>query len=211
MNVTIIGTGRMGRALSAKLLESGHTVSLIEHTPGKAEALVEELMSSKNGGTIEAAKTGSIPGEVVILAVPYGAIVSVIQQYNSQLAGKILIDITNPVNFQTMEPLIQDGSAAEQIARLLPATTRVVKTFNTVFAKTLPAGKVADQPLDVFIAGDDAEAKSKVVQMIEKGGMRAIDAGPLTRSRQLEGMELLHMAIQSTYNMGYQSAIKVLV
>lgn len=211
MNVTIIGTGRMGRALSAKLLESGHTVSLIEHTPGKAEALVEELMSSKNGGTIEAAKPGSIPGEVVILAVPYGAIVSAIQQYNSQLAGKILIDITNPVNFQTMEPLIQDGSAAEQIARLVPATTRVVKAFNTVFAKTLPAGKVADQPLDVFIAGDDAEAKSKVVQMIEKGGMRAIDAGPLTRSRQLEGMELLHMAIQSTYNMGYQSAIKVLV
>lgn len=93
----------------------------------------------------------------------------------------------------------------------MPASTRVVKAFNTVFAGTLPTGKVADYPLDIFIAGDDDQAKAKVAQMIESGGLRVIDVGPLERARQLEALGLLHIAIQSTNHTGYKSAIKVLV
>jgi 8-hydroxy-5-deazaflavin:NADPH oxidoreductase len=127
MNVTIIGTGKMANAIATRLLEGGHNVYLIEHTPGKAKALTEELKSRKNGGNIEPAKPGSLPGEVVVLAVPYGAVKSVIRQYHDLLAGKILVDITNTFNFQKIEPLLVGDSAAEQIARLVPGNTKVVK------------------------------------------------------------------------------------
>ena len=211
MNVTIIGTGRKARSLSNRLLEGGHNVAIIEHTPGKAQALAEEFKEMRNGSNITPAKPGTLPGEVVILAVPYSVIEPILQQYNSQLAGKILVDITNPVNYQNMESLLPDSSAAEQISRLAPTGTRVVKAFYTVFAKTLPIGKVSDQPLDVFIAADDVEAKAKLALLVESMGLHAIDAGPLVRARQLEAMELLHLAIQSTNNLGYRSAIKILV
>lgn len=211
MNVTIIGTGKMARGIATRLLAGGHNVSFVEHTPGKAETLADELKSRRNGGSVTPAKPGALPGEVVVLAIPYRAVEPVIEQYNGQLAGKILVDITNPVNFQAMEPLFPDSSGAEQIARLVPESTRVVKAFNTVFASTLPSGVVADQPLDIFIAGDDADAKAKIARLIESGGMRSIDAGPLVRARQLEALGLLHIAIQSTNNTGYKSAIKVLV
>ncbi len=210
MNITIIGTGKMGRALSMRLLEGGHNVTLIEHTPGKAQALADELKSRQNGGSIEPAKPGAVPGDIVILAVHYGPVESILSQYHNQLAGKILVDITNPVNFQTMEPLLPCSSVAEQILNMVPASTRVVKAFNAVFAKAILAGSIAGQPLDIFIAGDDAEAKAKVTQMIESMGMRAIDAGPLMRAQQLEALGLLHIAIQPVINTGSKSAIKIL-
>jgi len=210
MNVTIIGTGKMASSISTRLLEGGHRVYLIEHTPGKAKALAKELKSRKSGAKIEPATPGSIPGEVVVLAIPYSAVESVIHQYQNQLGGKILMDITNTFNFQKMEPLLAGDSAAEQIARLVPANTRVVKAFTSVLYKTLLAGKVGGQPLDVFIASDDAEAKTKITQLVESAGMRAIDAGPLVRARELEALGFLHVAIQSTTHTEFKSAIKIL-
>jgi predicted dinucleotide-binding enzyme len=148
---------------------------------------------------------------VVILAVSYTAAETVVHQYFEHLPGKILVDITNPINYQTMELITPLGSSGvEEIARLAPANTRVVKAFNTTFARTLAAGKVAGMPLDVFVAGDDADARAKVAQLIESGGLRTLDVGPLARARQLEELGLLHMVLQNTQNLGYMSTIKVL-
>lgn len=211
MNITIIGTGRMAHAISIRLLEGGNNVSLVEHTPGKAEALADELKGNGMKGSISVALPGTLPGEVVILAVPYSAAELAVHQYIDYHPGKVLVDITNPINYQTMELVTPLGSSgAEEIARLAPANTRVIKAFNTTFAKTLAAGKVAGMPLDVFVAGDDADARAKVTQLIESGGLRALDVGPLARARQLEELGLLHMVLQNTQNLGYLSTIKVL-
>ena len=213
MNVTIVGTGNMARGIGTRLLGGGNNITLVGHEPGKAEDLASELQGAVQGGaSVRAASGGSaIDGEIVVLAVQYDAAASVLQQYGDQLAGKIVVDITNPVDFSTMSPAVTPGtSGAEEIAKAAPAGAKVVKAFNTTFAGTLVEGQVAGQPLDVFIAGDDAEAKATVSRLVEAGGLRAIDAGPLQRARQLEALGLLHMALQFTLNTGFQTAVKVL-
>ncbi len=210
MNITIIGTGKMARGIATRLLEAGHQVTLVGHTPGKAETLADELKNYAKGGSISASLPNTLPGEVVILAVPYPVLQSVVHQYIELLPGKILVDITNPVDFQKMELIVSDGSAAEEIARIVPVNTRVVKAFNTIFAKSLLDGEVNCGPLDVFIAGNDADARSTIAKLTEDCRMHPVDVGPLMRARQLESMELLHMAIQSSNNLGFKSAIKII-
>ena len=213
MNITIIGTGNMARGIGTRALAGGHNVTLVGHEPGKAENLAADLQSAAQGGaSVRAAPTGApLDSDVVVLAVPYTAAASVVQQYHDQLAGKVIVDITNPVDFSTMSPAVAPGtSGAEEIAKAAPAGAKVVKAFNTTFAGTLVPGQVAGQPLDVLIAGDDADAKATVSRLVEAGGLRAIDAGPLQRARQLEALGLLHMALQFTLNTGFSSAVKIL-
>jgi predicted dinucleotide-binding enzyme len=100
-----------------------------------------------------------------------------------------------------------DSSAAEEIAKRLPGSP-VVKAFNTTFAGTLVDGEVEGAPLDVLLAGDDGDAKAEVARLVEAGGMRAIDAGPLRRARQLEQLGFLHMALQDALGSGYGSGVK---
>lgn len=213
MDITIIGTGNMARGIGTRALAGGHNVTLVGHEPGKAENLATELQGiAKGGAKVQAAPSGApLNGDVVILAVPYTAAASVVQQYGDQLAGKIIVDITNPVDFSTMSPAVAPGtSGAEEIAKRLPAGTNVVKAFNTTFAGTLVAGQVVGQPLDVFIAGDDADAKATISQLVASAGLRPVDVGPLQRARLLEALGLLHMIVQSTLNTGFGSAVKVL-
>ena len=103
----------------------------------------------------------------------------------------------------------EGSSSAEEAAKLLPAATRVVKAFNTTFAPTLVAGEAAGQQLDVRIAGDDEDAKKQVATLVETGGMRPVDVGPLKRARQLEQLGLFHMAVQDQLGSGFGSALKL--
>jgi 8-hydroxy-5-deazaflavin:NADPH oxidoreductase len=211
MNVTIIGTGKMARALSTRFLEGGHSVSLVGHTPGKADELAEELKSTvKGGGSMAVAKENTVPGEVVFLAIPYTATREVAEKFKDQMAGKIVVDITNPINYQTMETSVEVGSGAEEIAKNLSVTSRVVKGFNTTFATPLTSGQAGGLPLDVFLAGDDTQAKLKVAQLVESGGMKAIDTGPLVRARQLEAIGLLNVAMQAHRGTNFMSVFKVI-
>ena len=147
--------------------------------------------------------------DVVVLAVYYPDAKGAVEQYGGGLSGKVLIDITNPVN-ETIDGLVTppDGSAAQELAASAPGA-RVVKAFNTTFAGTLIDGQVAGQPLDVFLAGDDEEAKASVSKLVEDGGLRPIDAGPLKRARELEAAGLLHMSVQGTLGTGFGSALKI--
>ncbi len=213
MNITIIGTGNMARGIGTRVLAGGNKVTLVGHEPGKAENLATELQSAaQSGASVRAASADtSIDGDVIVLAVPYAAAAPIVQQYGDQLAGKIIVDITNPVDFTTMSPALPgDTSGAEEIAKAAPTGAKVVKAFNTTFAGTLVAGQVAGQPLDVFIAGDDDEAKNTISQLVSSAGLRAVDAGPLQRARQLEALGLLHMALQFTLNTGFGSAVKII-
>jgi hypothetical protein len=120
----------------------------------------------------------------------------------------VVVDITNPVDFSAFTLLHPGaGSAAPEIAGKAPGA-RVVKAFNTTFAGTLLEGRVADQPVDVLIASDDEDAKETVSTLVDDGGLRAIDAGPLTRAAELESLGYLHMALQDPLDTGFASAVK---
>jgi 8-hydroxy-5-deazaflavin:NADPH oxidoreductase len=204
MQITIIGTGNMARGIGTRALAGGHDVTFVGTDPSKAEALAGELGGSAKAGD-------RVEGDVAVLAVPYANAADIVSARADELAGKVIVDITNPVDFSTFTPLDLDaGSAAQEIAAQAPQDAPVVKAFNTTFAGTLVEGKVGGEPLDVFLASDDEGAKGKVRQLVEDGGLRAVDAGPLARAHELEALGYLHMALQQPLGTGFGSAVKVL-
>jgi NADPH-dependent F420 reductase len=173
-NLSILGTGNMGQAIAAIAAKGGHSV----------QQLGEKDLDTQ------------VTGDVVVLAVPYPAVADVIAQRGEQLAGKIVVDITNPLNFETFDSLVvpADSSAAAEIARALP-DSHVLKAFNTTFAGTLAAGTVGPLTTTVLIAGDDADAKSTLAGILTSGGLNTIDAGALTRARELEALGFLQLTL----------------
>ena len=213
MNVTIIGAGNMGRGIGTRLVAGGHSVTFVDANPETAEKTASEVRTAAgNAGRVSTASLRQAElGDVVVLAVWYGTNIEIAKQLGSKLAGKVVVDIANPLN-SSFDGLATapDSSSAEDVARAIAAGAKVVKAFNTTYAGTLVAGQVAGQPLDVFIAGDDEEAKDKVAELVKDGGMRPIDTGPLSRARQIEAMQFLHIVTQSTLGTNWASTIKIL-
>lgn len=210
MNVTIVGAGNMARGIASRLAAGGHAVALLGRDWHKASALATDLGRSTTGATVEAVNLErALANPVVVLALPFAAARDFADANASKLAGKIVVDITNPLN-ATFDGLVTEPgrSAAEEIANRLPKS-RVVKAFNTTFAGPLAAGKVNGHALDVFVAGDDAEAKNTVIALIGDGGLHGIDAGSLNRARELEGLALLGITLQAPLGLGFQSAWKL--
>jgi len=213
MNITIIGPGKMGHAIGTRAVAGGHSVTFVGKTLESAKKAAEEIKASaQKGAQASAANLDDVGlGDVVVLAVPYGTNIDLVKQLGERLVDKAVVDIANPLN-STYNGLVTppDSSSAEEVAKVAAPKAKVVKAFNTTYAGTLLARQVAGQPLDVFIAGDDADAKNKVAQLVKDAGMRPIDTGPLSRARQIEGMQLLHITLQNTLGTNWQSAIKIL-
>lgn len=213
MNITIIGPGNMGRAIATRALSGGHSVTFVGKALENAQKAADEVSASaKEGAEVSAATLEDIePGDVVVLALWYGTNIEVAKQLADKLQGKTVVDIANPVN-STYDGLVTapDSSSAEDVAKAAGSQTNVVKAFNTTYASTLREGQVAGQPLDVFIAGDDQEAKNKVAQLVKDAGLRPVDAGPLSMAREIEGMQLLHIVTQGNLGTNWASTIKIL-
>lgn len=210
MNVTIIGTGNMARGIGSRAVAGGHDVVVVGKDEASAQDVVQQLAGLSGEGSASAAAPGDpIEGDLVVLAVYYPDARDAVQQNADQLAGKVVVDITNPVN-ESFDALVvpPDSSATAELAQLASGA-RFVKAFNTTFANTLVPGEAGGQPLDVFIAGDDDEAKQAVATLARDGGLNAIDAGPQVRARELEALGLLHMGIQGPLGTGFKSAVKV--
>jgi predicted dinucleotide-binding enzyme len=212
MNVTIIGAGNMGRGIGIRLVSGGHSVTYMDAYLEMAERTASDVKTyAQKGANVYTAPMNSTNvNNIVVLALWYDTNLEVARQLGEILAGKVVVDIANP--FSTYDPRATqpDSSSAEELAKIVDPSTHVVKAFSTTFAGTLLTGKVAGQPLDVFIAGDDREAKAKVAKLVSDGGLRPIDVGPLSRSRQIEGMQLLHIIIQGTLGTNWGSTIKIL-
>ncbi len=189
-HLSILGTGSMGQAIAAVAAQGGHTVQLL------------------GSGDIDTAVTG----DVVILAVPYPAVQDVIAQRGDRLAGKIVVDITNPLNFETFDSLVvpAGSSAAAEIAARLPEA-RVLKAFNTTFAATLTAGTVGPLPTTVLIAGDDTDAKATLAGIVTSGGLNAIDAGTLARAHELEALGFLQLTLAAAEKVSWTGGFGVVV
>lgn len=181
-SVTIIGTGSMATAIGGVLAGGGSTVTYLGHgTPG------------------------TIDGDIVVLAIPYPAVADVLATYGAQLAGKVVVDITNPLDFATFDSLVvpAGSSAAAEIAAALP-DSHVLKAFNTTFAGTLSTGTVGGTvPTTVLVAGDDAAAKAALVAAVEAGGLKALDAGSLARAHELEAIGFLQLTLAVSEKIGW--------
>jgi predicted dinucleotide-binding enzyme len=151
MDVTIIGTGNMARGIGSRVLSGGHDLTVVGKDKDSAEeaaAAARELAG--DGSATPAAAGDALEGDVVVLAVYYPDARAAVEQYADQLSGKVVVDITNPVN-ETFDGLVvpPDGSATQELAKLAPGA-RFVKAFNTTFAGTLQAGEVSGNPLDAL-------------------------------------------------------------
>lgn len=204
MKVAIIGVGNVGSGLARAAVAEGHEVSLHADRRESAVKLAEEI----GARAADSARDVATGAELVILAVPYGALRPVLADLGSAVDGKVLIDVTNPLN-ATYTGLASDSSAAEEVQAAVPQA-RVVKAFNTLFAARHQRPTEGDLPLDAFYAGDDASAKARVAELAGSLGYRPIDVGGLDMARHLESMAFINIRLNASNGWSWQSAWKLL-
>ena len=186
--ISIIGSGNMAAAIGTRAAQHGHTVEIMSRDTAKAQALADQIGHGTTVGTFGATPSG----DIVVLAVLYAGAVDVVGHYGEALAGKILVDITNPFNADSSGLVTTVGlSVSQQIAAAAPADAHVVKAFNSIFRGVLADGK----PLDVFFAGENAEAKARFAAFLESLDLRPVDVGGLEMTHVLEWAGILLMGV----------------
>ncbi|MEU0317182.1 NAD(P)-binding domain-containing protein [Nocardioides sp. NPDC006273] len=186
--ITFIGAGNMARTIGTRAVAGGNAVEIMARDQSKAEALAKTL-----GGGTTAGEWGAVPaGDIVITAMLYAGVVSTVAEYGDALAGKIIIDISNPFNatFDGLAHSEATTSIAQEVAKVAPAGASVFKAFNTIFRNVLEEGRP-----DVFFAGDGAQAKAEVAAFIESLGLRPMDVGGLKMAHWLEGAGVLTVGL----------------
>lgn len=203
--VTVIGAGNFGSVVAGIAAKGGTGIQVLARDVEKARAVAAPL-----GGT--AGTVGDeVTGDVVVLAVPYGAVADLVEVYPSAFDGKVLVDVTNPVDFSTFDDLVvpADSSAAKQLQDAVPGA-KVVKAFNTNFGGTLASGEIGSVPTTVLVAGDDADAKQTLVELVTAAGLRGLDAGSLKRARELEAVGLLQMTLAGAEKISWGGGLAVI-
>lgn len=202
MRVTVIGSGNVGSAIARAAKNAGMEVTVADIAAGKLEALAEELGIDTS---TELAKASSA-ADIIALAVPFAAVADVASELADIVAGKIVIDATNPIGGEG--PVNLERSGAETIQDLLPGA-RVVKAFNTVFAGNQDTAEVDGVQLDGFVASDDGDAKAEVSRFLEQVGFRVIDSGPLAAARYLEAMAILNISLNAANKWPWRTGWKL--
>ncbi|MFF4469760.1 NADPH-dependent F420 reductase [Streptomyces sp. NPDC001599] len=186
-SITFIGAGNMARTIGTRAVAGGNVVEIMARDQSKADALAKALGSGTTTG-----KWDAVPaGDIVITAVLYAGVVSTVAEYGDALAGKTIVDISNPFN-AAFDGLAHSGptSIAQEIAKVAPADARVFKAFNTIFRGVLENGRP-----DVFFAGDDPQAQADVAAFIESLGLRPMHVGGLKMAHWLEGAGVLTVGL----------------
>jgi predicted dinucleotide-binding enzyme len=187
--IAIVGVGNVGSALRRGLERAGHEVWAVGNDP-------------------KAVHDAGAWAEIVLLAVPFSAIVATVEALSDTLDGKPLVDATNALTAEMRLAVGCTTSGAEELQRKAPRA-KVVKAFNTVLAGNLEAGRIADQQLTAFAAGDDKEAKQRVLELARDIGFDAVDAGPLENARWLETLGYLNIQLGHVLGMGTNIGFKL--
>lgn len=187
--VGIVGEGNVGSALRRGLERSGYEVRAAGQEPGQTK------------------ETGQW-ADVVMIAVPYGAIADVVAELGDGISGKTLVDVTNALTADMQLASGCTASGAEALQQKARGA-RVVKAFNTQFAQHMDSGVVGGQQLTTFIAGDDAAAKAQVMQMARDIGFDSVDAGPLQAARLLEPLGYFNIQLGYVLGLGTQIGLKL--
>ena len=193
MTTAIIGLGNMGKGLARRL--AGKTDLILASRDSAAVSAFAAGLSGVKTASVEEAIAAA---DIVIIAVPYAGTLELAA--SPALKGKVVVDMTNPVNAEFNGLLLgHTTSAAEEIQRVAK-DARVVKAFNTIFAALLDAPVANTAAVPVFLAGDDAAAVDAVADLVVKAGFAADKTGPLDVARLLEPLGMLN--IRFGYGMG---------
>jgi predicted dinucleotide-binding enzyme len=188
MKIAVIGAGNVGSTLANSWVKAAHQVVFGLRDPAKP-------ISRSSGIPSKTVKDAIASADTILLAVPFSAVEAIVIG-SGNLAGKILLDATNPLSADLSGLTIgHDTSAGEQIAAWAPAA-RVVKVFDTTGANNMAAPSYHGHALTMLYAGDDAAAKETTATLIRDAGMDPVDAGPLRNARLLEplGMMWIYLA-----------------
>lgn len=188
--VAIVGQGNVGSALEKGLEPSDVEVRTVGKDPDRVAELGEW-------------------GEIVVLAVPFGERENAVEELGEAVEGKVVVDVTNAVNDEGGFAASSEESGAEQLQQMAPEA-RIVKAFNTVFANHMASGDLHGEPLSVFVAGDDAQARQEVSSLAETIGFEAVDAGPLENARWLEGLGYFNIQLGYDLEMGSDIGFRLL-
>jgi len=205
MRIAVIGAGNVGSAIARATSAAGHTIVVAALQPKHAQKVADAVggqVAPSNAAAVEAA-------DIVVLAVPYGAVETVADEISALVAGKIVIDVTNPLRPDLSGLAVTDRSAAEVIRDRLPGAS-VVKAFNTVLAANQAEPVLDGVPLDGFVASDDPAAKKVVAELLTDIGYRSVDVGELSAARALEHMALLNIRLNAGNNWAWRTGWKLL-
>lgn len=203
-SISIIGSGRMSAAIADVAARAGAGIQIVRRSTASS--------SGDRPDVTYAALGDDLTGDLVVLAVPSAAYPSILDHYRERLRDKVVIDISNPIDFTTYDELTvpSDSSSAAELARILPEGAAVVKAFNVNLGDTLVTSTNGTTRTTVLFAGDYAEAKIAVASLIEDAGLRAVDVGPLSRARELEAMGFLQIVLAALGATSYESGFTLL-
>ena len=207
MNIAIIGSGNVGGTLGKRWARNAHTVVFSSRHPQSDEMkklLGEAGPSSSSASGAEAAAKS----DVILLATPWPAAKDGLAGAGD-LAGKILIDATNPLRSDLAGLEIGTSTSACEMIAQWARDAKVVKAFNTVGFNIMGHPKLSGQSALLFYCGDDAGAKKVVHDLATELGFDAQDAGPLTQARLLEPFAMLWISLAFTKGHGREFAFRI--
>lgn len=205
MNIGIIGSGGVGQQLAKDLIRLGHAAMIGTRDTGKLEEFSTANPGVKLGSNADAANFG----EIVLLATKWDGTKAALELVGTEnLSGKVVVDITNALDFSSGKPALALGwntSAGELVQSWLP-DSHVVKALNIVGAATMlnPTTVIGGEP-DMFIGGNDADAKKTVAGLLESVGWGVIDLGDITTSRYIEPLAMIWMTYG--FNSGWKKTV----
>jgi len=192
MKIGVVGSGKVGKALGAWAAKVGFAVAFASRKESDAQD------AARNAGyCTQAMDVAALVREcdMLLLTLPYKEIEGVLAPLQKDLAGKTLVDVSNPITEDRRALTIgHTTSGAETIAAQFPMAN-VVKAFNAVFAEVyaLQHPQIDGRAISIFYAGDNLDAKEGVWELITRLGFDAVDAGPLETARYLEPLSLLNI------------------
>jgi NADPH-dependent F420 reductase len=205
MDIAIIGSGNVGSGLASAFSRAGHNVAITSTETDVAQEVAEEV----GGRAFETNAEAAQGADVIVLAVPYAGVGSILDDLGEAVDGKIIIDVTNRISREDPASVLDGSSNAEQIQAAAP-TSRVVKAFNTVFAARQVDPEIDGIHLDGYVASDDDDAKETVLELVSSLGFRPIDVGGLAMARALEAMGALNISLQIRNGWSWQMGWKLL-
>ncbi|MFE6049935.1 NADPH-dependent F420 reductase [Kitasatospora sp. NPDC056446] len=188
MTTAIVGVGNIGSAVARHLVAGGETVVLAAKSPAGAEQLADRLGPLAHAASVEDAITEA---DTVVFAVWLDTMRELLPQVSSRLAGKVVIDPSNPIAFDEQGRMVRSLPAAQSagsvVAALLPADAHYAKAFGTLAAEALAANaNRTPQRAALFYAGDDERAADAVERLIRTAGFDPVRAGGLADAGRIE-------------------------